>query len=90
MLKVSNITDAIKTLPQDAAVVGVFVQRVGVMDANRVQEYKVRIVSELNGAKNTVQFNYKATVNEKKDSPDRGAPLKQNPFAGLKNFITNN
>lgn len=83
-MKVADLTAALETMPQEANILGVFVQRVGEMDATRLQEYKVRIVAEMNGVKSTIQFEYAAYVQEKRDN---NAPLKQSPFSGISSLF---
>jgi hypothetical protein len=81
-MNVSELTEALSKMPQDAKLLGVFVQRLGEMTPERQQEYKVRIVSEHGNQKFTAQFNYSSYVYEKKDP---AAPLKQSPFSSFFN-----
>lgn len=84
---VQELTDALKAMPQNANILGVFVQRQGEMSEKRIQAYKVRILSQtLEGVKHTAQFEYSAYVNEKKMSAE--TPLTQKPFSGLKKLFT--
>lgn len=84
---VSELTDALKGMPQNANILGIFVQRQGELSEKRVQAYKVRIVSQtIEGIKYTSQLEYDSFVPEKKEEK----PLTQKPFAGLKKMFTTN
>jgi hypothetical protein len=83
-MKVSDLTAALSKMPQDANIFGIFVQRQGELSPEREQEYKVRIVSQDNNkTRYTAQFEYRAYIPE-----NSNAPLKQKPFAGIKNLFT--
>jgi hypothetical protein len=83
-MKVSELTDALSKMPQDAKIFGIFVQRQGELSPEREQDYKVRIVSQdSNKTRYTAQFEYSAHIPE-----NSNAPLKQKPFAGIKKMFT--
>jgi hypothetical protein len=85
---VQELTDALKAMPQNANILGVFITRVGEMSENRVQTYQIRILSQtLEGVKHTAEFVYSAFVQEKRVPPVE-KPLTQKPFAGIKKLFT--